>query len=120
MLYIILAVFIILLISLFVFKRVLQKFIVEKNLKASSSQVLTQNNDTKELTWKEKVDLSWQFLYSIIEIVTNKFSKDDRKKVQEIGKKLKSYNMKYDHIVELALQNNKIYAGKKQEESLKR
>ncbi len=122
MLYIALTFFIILLISLFFFKRGLEKFVVTKNLKQSLGQISSEDakDSISELTWKEKVDLSWQFLYAIVEIVTNKFSKDDRKKVHEIGKKLKSYNMKYNHIVELALQNNKIYAVKKEKEALKR
>ena len=66
-------------------------------------QSFKKNNEEKNLTLEEKLELSWQFLFNITEIVMNKFSKDDRNQVETIGKELDSRGMKYEHVISLGI-----------------
>jgi hypothetical protein len=52
---------------------------------------------------QEKLELSWKFLYEITDIILNKFSNDDRTKVNQIGKDLTKTGMKYNHVVDLGI-----------------
>lgn len=52
-----------------------------------------------KLTAKQMLDLSWQFLYDITEIVLYKFSARARKEVHECGKTLAENGMRYNHEV---------------------
>lgn len=60
-------------------------------------------NDNKKLSLKEKIELSWKFLYDLSEIIIKKFSPSDKESVTEIGKTLINNGMKYEHIIELGL-----------------
>jgi hypothetical protein len=57
---------------------------------------------------KDKLELSWQFLYEITEIVLKKFSSQDRMQVNEIGKKLFNAGMQYDHVIDYGINRSKI------------
>lgn len=61
------------------------------------------NNDTKKLTLKERVELSWRFLYEVTELIVNKFSKEDIKLVTQLGHTLLDNGMKYEHVVDLGI-----------------
>lgn len=65
----------------------------------------TKKKDKKTLftSLEEKVELSWQFLYEITEIVLNKFSSQDRTEVHNLGNELSTNGMRYEHIVELGI-----------------
>lgn len=62
-------------------------------------------NDQPKLTLKEKIELSWKFLYEITEIILNKFSSQDRKAVEDAGRTLANKGMKYEHVVELGIRH---------------
>lgn len=55
------------------------------------------------LTKDEKIELSWQFLYDITDIVLNKFSKEDKDLIHEMGHKLVKNGGGYEHVVEYGL-----------------
>ncbi|MCC8398144.1 MAG: DUF2660 domain-containing protein [Rickettsia endosymbiont of Labidopullus appendiculatus] len=61
------------------------------------------NNNTKKLTLKERVELSWRFLYEVTELIVNKFSKEDVKLVTQLGHTLLDNGMKYEHVVDLGI-----------------
>ncbi|WP_375359774.1 DUF2660 domain-containing protein [Candidatus Tisiphia endosymbiont of Nemotelus uliginosus] len=61
------------------------------------------NNNTKKLTLKEKVELSWRFLYEITESIVNKFSKEDVEVVNQLGHILLNNGMKYEYVVDLGI-----------------
>lgn len=61
------------------------------------------NNNTKKLTLKEKVELSWGFLYEITESIINKFSKEDIEVVNKLGHVLLNNGMRYEHVVDLGI-----------------
>ena len=94
---------------IFFFKKRKQNLIASKsNDKALDSEqvgYLAKKNGSKEeeLTIKQKLELSWNFLYEIAEIVLNKFSPEDKAEIQELGKDLAKAGMKYQHIIDLAL-----------------
>lgn len=56
-------------------------------------------NDKEELSLKDRVELSWKFLYDITEIIINKFSKEDKQEVNEAGKILVKQGARYEHVV---------------------
>lgn len=59
-------------------------------------------DEDKKLSLKEKIELSWQFLYEITEIVLNKFTQQDKEEVKEQGQKLAKNGAKYQHVVDAA------------------
>ncbi len=62
-----------------------------------------QNKLMKKLGMKKKIELSWNFLYKITEAVMNKFSKEDKEAVLQLGSMLYNNGMKYEHVVDLAI-----------------
>lgn len=48
---------------------------------------------------KNRVNLSWQFLHDIGKIISEKFSLEDKKTIDELGRVLYQAGMKYQHIV---------------------
>lgn len=63
----------------------------------------SKNQDNKKLTLQEKIELSWKFLYDIIEIILNKFSKEDIIIVNKCGRILFDNGGRYEHVVDLAI-----------------
>ncbi len=59
-----------------------------------------------KLTWKEKLDLSWKFLYDITNTVLSKFSETDKQQILYMGKILLENGMKYEHIVDYGLRDS--------------
>ena len=57
---------------------------------------------------KDKLELSWQFLYEITEIVLKKFSSQDKENIHELGKKLFNAGMQYEHVIDYGINRNKI------------
>jgi hypothetical protein len=66
----------------------------------------------KKLTIQEKLELSWQFLFDITEIVLNKFSIEDQNRVKQLGTILLTHGMKYEHVVALAIKQDITHAHK--------
>lgn len=62
---------------------------------------------------KNKVELSWQFLYDITDIVLKKFSMEDQNIVSQIGKILFKAGMRYNHILDYGINLEKIKAEKR-------
>ena len=63
--------------------------------------------DKNLLTKEEKIELSWQFLYDITEVVLNKFSPEDKGNVHSIGHKLLDSGAGYEHVVEYGIKKEK-------------
>ena len=61
----------------------------------------------KLLTKDERLELSWQFLYDITDVVLNKFPEEDRKQVHEIGHKMLDVGCGYEHVIEYGLKKEK-------------
>jgi hypothetical protein len=59
-----------------------------------------------ELSFKDLVEASWQFLYDITDIVTTKFSSEDREATLSHGKVLLSSGGNYEHVVEYGIRHN--------------
>ena len=57
---------------------------------------------------KNKLELSWQFLYDITDIVLKRFSSSDREEINKIGKVLFKAGMRYNHVVEYGINFTKI------------
>jgi Protein of unknown function (DUF2660) len=60
-------------------------------------------DEQKKLSLKERLELSWKFLYEITEAILSKFSKQDQKEVKVVGGILAKNGMKYNHVVDLAI-----------------
>ena len=73
--------------------------------KSSATAVNVGKKDNKQkLTMQEMVELSWKFLYEITELIANKFSKEDKELVNTLGHVLLDKGVKYEHVVDLAVQ----------------
>ena len=59
------------------------------------------------LTKEEQIDLSWQFLYDITDVVLNKFSQQDREFVHQMGHKLLQNGGGYEHVIEYGIKKEK-------------
>lgn len=57
---------------------------------------------------KNKLELSWEFLYEITEIVLKKFSSQDRGFVHKLGKTLLNAGMQYNHVIDYSIDLEKI------------
>jgi hypothetical protein len=79
------------------------KSVVVKDPQAAILYKQNKQKEEKKLSLKERIELSWQFLYDITEIVLNKFSAADRQEVHDIGAKLSKTGMKYKHVVALGI-----------------
>ena len=62
-------------------------------------------DEDKKLSLKEKIELSWHFLYEITETVLNKFSQTYTDQVKEAGETLVKNGVKYQHVVDAASVN---------------
>ncbi|CAA14685.1 DUF2660 domain-containing protein [Rickettsia prowazekii] len=60
-----------------------------------------KKSENKKLTLQEKIELSWQFLYDLTEIILNKFSKEDVVQVNKCGQILFENGVRYEHVVDL-------------------
>jgi acetate kinase len=72
------------------------------DLNAQTLYINSKHGDEdKNLSIKEKVEISWQFLYEITEVILNKFTSNDRQEVKTIGHKLIDNGARYNHSVDL-------------------
>ena len=71
----------------------------------TSSYSKPKKND-KNLTLKERLELSWKFLYEITEIIVNKFSREDSDLVVRIGHTLINNGIRYEHIIDLGIKQD--------------
>jgi hypothetical protein len=88
----------------------------------TSDQTITESTDnysekkipTILLSAKEKLELSWKFLYDITEIVINKFSNNDKQEIIDNGSILYNSGMRYEHVVDYAVnyESQKLYEKK--------
>jgi hypothetical protein len=70
-------------------------------LPSSVDKQETQVKDVKaKMSLEERVSVSWQFFQNIVDYVMQKFSKEDRNKVEEIGNILIKYDMVYHHDID--------------------
>lgn len=63
--------------------------------------------DKNQLTQDEKLELSWQFLYDITDVVLNKFSEEDRGVVHELGHQIINQGGGYEHIIDYGIKKAK-------------
>ena len=52
---------------------------------------------------KDKLELSWQFLYDITNIVLSKFSKEDRNETLVMGQILLENGGRYEHVIDYGI-----------------
>jgi hypothetical protein len=81
-----------------------------------NAQVLYEKNkilDYFSLNIKNKLELSWQFLYDITDIVLKKFSSQDKNTLLELGKKLLRCGMQYEHVIDYGINREKLQKNSK-------
>ena len=107
----------VLLLSIFLFYK--------KNFSNTKSHNTSQGNTTAggrkdsdaslSLTNEEKVELSWQFLYKITDIVLKTFSKEDKLELEQVGRILVNNNMNYQHIVDVSKEQMRSFSLNKEQ-----
>lgn len=55
------------------------------------------------MSLKDKLELSWQFLYDITNIVLSKFSEQDRDEALEMGKVMLDHGGRYEHVIDYGI-----------------
>ncbi|XVN42464.1 MAG: DUF2660 domain-containing protein [Candidatus Rickettsia vulgarisii] len=73
-----------------------------------SGSNVANKNDTKKLSLKEKIELSWKFLYEITELIVTKFSKEDKEAISKLGHVLLNNGMRYEHVVDFGIKQNQV------------
>ncbi|MCC8417294.1 MAG: DUF2660 domain-containing protein [Rickettsia endosymbiont of Bryobia graminum] len=68
----------------------------------------TNKNDIKKLSLKEKIELSWKFLYEVTELIVTKFSREDKEAINKLGHILLNNGMRYEHVVDFGIKQNQI------------
>ncbi len=76
---------------------------VKKGAEGAQTEYDNKFKDPNPLTKDEKIELSWQFLYGITDIVLEKFSKEDREQVAKIGHQMLEAGTGYEHVIEYGL-----------------
>ena len=72
----------------------------------AEAQKLYADSHKKEsilMSIKDRLELSWQFLYDITNIVLNKFSKDDREATLAMGHIILDNGGRYEHVVDYGI-----------------
>jgi hypothetical protein len=67
---------------------------------------------------KNKLELSWQFLYDITDIVLKRFSSEDREAINQVGRILFKAGMRYNHVVDYGINLDKIKIEKEKDKNL--
>jgi Tfp pilus assembly protein PilO len=79
----------------------------QKNYEKQKSQI----NNFFSLNIKDKLELSWQFLYEITDIILKKFSTEDKNMVHELGDRLFKAGMHYEHVVDYGITREQLAKG---------
>jgi hypothetical protein len=79
-----------------------------------SQQSYTKKPSQLLLSAKEKLEMSWKFLYEITETVINKFSTSDKQEIISNGSTLYNAGMRYEHVIDYAVnqESQKLYEQK--------
>jgi hypothetical protein len=85
-----------------------------KSVEGSNGSPLVKKILKPLLSAKERLELSWKFLYEITEIVISKFSNQDKQEIINSGSILFNAGMRYEHVVDYAVnhESQKIYEQK--------
>ncbi|MDD9335091.1 MULTISPECIES: DUF2660 domain-containing protein [unclassified Candidatus Tisiphia] len=92
-------------------------FIYKKSKKTSvrtlvddpnNAEPFNKENNKKNLSLNDRVELSWKFLYEITELIISKFSKKDVELVNKLGHILLDNGMRYEHVVDLGIKQQAI------------
>jgi len=59
-----------------------------------------------KMKMKDRLELSWQFLYDITDIVLGKFSTQDQEATLAIGKSLLENGGRYEHVIDYGIRHN--------------
>lgn len=81
-------------------------YIQKNDPNAQSTYEESRENGKKPLTLKERLELSWQFLYEITDIVLSKFSTADQETALDIGKTLLQNGGHYEHVIDYGIKHN--------------
>ena len=84
------------------------KHVVPEDPKAQAAYDKKKHSEEKKtLTLQEKIELSWNFLFTIKDKIMERFSNSDKKTMYEAGYKLLENGMKYEHDVNLSVQQDR-------------
>lgn len=113
-----LGVVLLLLVGIFVYRKK-QRSKQIGNVAAVESPVLgvAKKDNKQKLTMQERIELSWKFLYEITEIIVSKFSKGDKELLNKLGHVLLDNGMRYEHVVDLAVQSRALKAQNVEQQS---
>lgn len=86
------------------------------NLPSPASFYSKPKDNDQKMTLKERLELSWKFLYEITEIIVNKFTREDSDLIVQMGHKLIDNGMRYEHVIDLGIKQD-LAKAKTQEQS---
>jgi hypothetical protein len=78
---------------------------------------VTKKDNKQKLTMQEMIELSWKFLYDITELIVSKFSKGDKELLNKLGHVLLDNGMRYEHVVDLAVQSRTLRSQNVEQQS---
>jgi hypothetical protein len=82
-----------------------------------NGQLIYEKTKNKTLNFittniKNKLELSWQFLYDITDIILKKFNSEDKNIIQNLGQILFKNGMKYEHVINYGINIQKLMVNK--------
>jgi predicted 3-demethylubiquinone-9 3-methyltransferase (glyoxalase superfamily) len=75
----------------------------ENDVEAQKLYAASRKKESVFMSIKDKLELSWQFLYDITNIVLNKFSKTDREATLAMGHIILDNGGRYEHVVDYGI-----------------
>ena len=77
------------------------------DIEIMQKEYLKNKKNPFAINLKNKLELSWKFLYDITEYVIAKFSNEDKDIAHTHGLKLYAAGMRYEHVVDLGIKYGK-------------
>jgi hypothetical protein len=75
----------------------------KNDAEAQKLYAASRKKESVFMSIKDKLELSWQFLYDITNIVLNKFSKTDREATLAMGHIILDNGGRYEHVVDYGI-----------------
>ena len=78
-------------------------FVKPKTNEELQSEYIEKKDKSVILSVKEKLEISWKFLYDLTEVIVQKFPDADKQKIIETGGRLFNLGMRYEHVIDDAV-----------------
>lgn len=83
-------------------------YLTKNSEEAQKAYDASHKKESIMMSMKEKLELSWQFLYDITNIVLSKFSQKDKDEVLAMGHILLENGGRYEHVIDYGIRQESV------------